>query len=127
MKGWSLIFFIKSSSIDSWSLLYQLLLRKTFHQDCEEIWKSLHKVELLYTENINELNLNVFSLDINLPVVWLTKTFYFTNGNKVSFYYLPHFGNICSMLLCFGHKMLIRWVYKKYPMLNYIFYISWIL
>ena len=79
--------------------MYQLLLRETFHQDCEEIWKSLHKVELLYTENINELNLNVFSLDINLPVVWLTKTFYFTNGNKVSFYYLPHFGNICCYVL----------------------------
>ena len=38
--------------------------------------------------NINELNLNVFSQDINLPVVCLTKTFYFTNGNKVLFIFL---------------------------------------
>ena len=47
------------------------------------------KEELLYQENINELNLNVFSQDINLPVVCVTKTFYFTNGNIAVLFIVP--------------------------------------
>ena len=51
------------------------------------LYKQINK-NVKTRKNRNELNLNVFSSDINLPDVCLTKTLYFNNGNEVFFTFL---------------------------------------